>query len=98
MTLTFNLVITAIAFVSIVVLFLGLKPWAHEMLRPNDFLDRPALWRLGVIAALHFGLWFYLGIEGTTQAAEEVRSPARSLPLGTMLGMITLLIAATMTW
>ena len=53
---------------------------------------------LGVIAALHFGLWFYLGIEGTTQAAEEVRSPARALPLGTMTGMITLLVAATMTW
>ena len=27
-----------------------------------------------------------------------MRSPARSLPLGTMAGMITLLIAATLTW
>jgi ethanolamine permease len=97
-TLTFNLVITAIAFLSIVVLFLGLKPWSSEMLRPDDFLTGLPYGWLGVIAALHFGLWFYLGIEGTTQAAEEVRSPARSLPLGTMLGMITLLIAATMTW
>ena len=50
------------------------------------------------MASLHFGLWYYLGIEGTCQAAEEVRSPARSLPLGTMTGIITLLIAATMTW
>ena len=32
------------------------------------------------------------------QAAEEVRSPARSLPFGTMAGIITLLIAATLTW
>jgi ethanolamine permease len=47
---------------------------------------------------MHFGIWFYLGIEGTCQAAEEVRSPARSLPYGTMSGMITLLIAATLTW
>ncbi|MCB1485418.1 MAG: APC family permease, partial [Hyphomicrobiaceae bacterium] len=53
---------------------------------------------MGVIAAMHFGLWYYLGIEGTTQAAEEVRSPARALPLGTMTGIITLLIAASMTW
>ena len=45
-----------------------------------------------------FGIWYYLGIEGTTQAAEEVRSPARSLPYGTMAGMITLLIAAALTW
>ena len=53
---------------------------------------------LGVFASLHFGLWYYLGIEGTSQAAEEVRSPARALPLGTMTGMITLLIAAMLTW
>ena len=53
---------------------------------------------LGIVAALHFGLWYYLGIEGTCQAAEEVRSPARSLPYGTMAGIMTLLIAATLTW
>jgi ethanolamine permease len=47
---------------------------------------------------MHFGLWFYLGIEGTTQAAEEVRSPARALPFGTLAGIMTLLIAATLTW
>src|SRR5690606_28540586 len=29
---------------------------------------------------------------------EEVRSAGRSLPLGTMSGMITLLIAASLTW
>ena len=53
---------------------------------------------IGVIAAFQFGIWYYLGIEGTTQAAEEVRSPARSLPYGTMAGIITLLIAAALTW
>jgi ethanolamine permease len=53
---------------------------------------------LGIVAAMHFGLWYYLGIEGTCQAAEEVRSPARSLPFGTMAGIMTLLIAATLTW
>jgi len=43
-------------------------------------------------------MWYYLGIEGTCQAAEECRSAARSIPLGTMTGMITLLIAAILTW
>ena len=51
-----------------------------------------------MVAALQFGMWYYLGIEGTCQAAEEVRSAGRSIPLGTMCGMITLLIAAAMTW
>ncbi|GLS23237.1 transporter [Labrys miyagiensis] len=97
-TLTFNLVITAIAFIAIILLFFGVRPWSNELLKPAEFLNGLPYGWLGVIAALHFGLWFYLGIEGTTQAAEEVRSPARSLPLGTMLGMITLLIAAAITW
>ena len=99
-TLTFSLVITAFAFVSILVLFFTVAPWSdasplrHAELIPKDL---PYGW-LGVLASMHFGLWFYLGIEGTTQAAEEVRSPPRALPYGTMSGMITLAIAATLTW
>jgi ethanolamine permease len=98
-TLTFNLVITAIAFISILVLFAAVTgPWAVVEMKHSQLLTGLPYGWLGVLAALHFGLWYYLGIEGTTQAAEEVRSPARALPLGTMTGMITLLIAAVMTW
>jgi ethanolamine permease len=43
-------------------------------------------------------MWFYLGIEGTAQAAEECRSPSRSIPLGSLAGIMTLIIAATITW
>lgn len=99
-TLTFNLVITAFAFLAIMVLFFSVMPWSGATpLRHADLIgkDLPYGW-LGVLAAMHFGLWFYLGIEGTTQAAEEVRSPPRALPYGTMAGMITLAIAATLTW
>jgi ethanolamine permease len=98
-TLTFNLVITAFAFVAILILFVATVPWseASPMRHAELMTDLPYGW-LGVLAAMHFGLWFYLGIEGTTQAAEEVRSPARSLPFGTLAGIMTLLIAATLTW
>ena len=102
MTLNVNFVITALAYVAIIILFLSVSPWSQgtvlklgEMVTPDNAL--PYGW-LGVIAAFHFGIWYYLGIEGTTQAAEEVRSPARALPLGTMSGMITLLIGAALTW
>ena len=82
-------------FFSIVILFIGVKPWAPgEVLLHKDLLTPLPYGWIGVIAALHFGMWFYLGIEGTCQAAEEVRSPGRALPLGTMSGIITLLIAA----
>lgn len=99
MTLTVNFVITAIAFLAIIVLFIGVEPWApgKVMLHKELLTDLPYGW-IGVIAALQFGMWYYLGIEGTCQAAEEVRSAGRSIPLGTMSGMITLLIAATLTW
>ncbi|WP_395660287.1 APC family permease [Aestuariivirga sp.] len=102
MTLNVNFVITAIAYAAIIVLFFSVQPWAqgtvlklNEMVTPENAL--PYGW-IGVIAAFHWGIWFYLGIEGTTQAAEEVRSPPRSLPYGTMAGMITLLIGASLTW
>lgn len=99
MTLTVNFVITAVAFLSILVFFFASAPWAAGgMLQHKALLTELPYGWLGVLAAMHFGIWFYLGIEGTCQAAEEVRSPARSLPYGTMSGMITLLIAATLTW
>lgn len=102
MTLNVNFVITALAYLSIVILFFSVQPWSqgvvlklNELVTPQNAL--PYGW-IGVIAAFQFAIWYYLGIEGTTQAAEEVRSPARSLPYGTMAGMITLLIAAALTW
>ncbi|MFC3085175.1 APC family permease [Tabrizicola soli] len=100
-TLTFNLVITAIAFIAIITLFLSTSGVLGGGIMEHAALfeghELPYGW-IGVLAAMHFGLWYYLGIEGTTQAAEEVRSPARSLPFGTLAGIMTLLIAATLTW
>lgn len=100
-TLTFNLVITTIAFAAIIVLFLSTSGIIGEGIMQHAALfegqEKPYGW-IGIVAAMHFGLWFYLGIEGTTQAAEEVRSPARALPFGTLAGIMTLLIAATLTW
>ncbi len=101
MALSVNFLITAIAFVSIIILF-----FAYQFgIGTTEGLQHAALgmgtlpygW-MGVLAAFQFAIWYYLGIEGTCQAAEEVRSCGRSLPLGTMTGMITLLIAAALTW
>lgn len=101
-TLNMNFVITGLAYLSIMILFFSVQPWSQgvvlklgDMVTPDNAL--PYGW-IGVIAAFQFGIWYYLGIEGTTQAAEEVRSPARSLPFGTLSGIITLLIGAAITW
>jgi ethanolamine permease len=102
MTLNVNFVITALAYLAIIILFFSVQPWSQgavlklgDMVTPENAL--PYGW-IGVIAGFHWGIWYYLGIEGTTQAAEEVRSPARSLPYGTMSGIITLIIGASLTW
>ena len=99
MTLTINFVITLFAFLSILVLFLAVEPATPgAVLHHKELLtDLPYGW-LGVVASLQFGMWYYLGIEGTCQAAEEVRSAGRAIPLGTMGGMMTLLVAASLTW
>ena len=93
-TLNVNFVVTALAYASIVILFFSREPWNRAHAEAWGARQRaeslPYGW-IGVIASFQFAIWYYLGIEGTTQAAEEVRSPARSLPYGTMAGIITLL-------
>lgn len=106
-SLTFNAVITGVAFLTIIVLLFGSEFWNPGKIIKSEELfaqlpgqadpKSPYGW-LGFLAALQFGIWYYLGIEGTCQAAEECRSAPRALPIGTMSGLITLLIAATITW
>lgn len=99
MTLTLNFVIALFAFLSILVLFVATDPLnPGAVLKHSGLLtDLPYGW-IGVVASLQFGMWYYLGIEGTCQAAEEVRSAGRAIPLGTMGGMMTLVVAASLTW
>ena len=98
-TLTLNLVITFLAFISLIVLFFAVDPLNQGAVLQHKALltDLPYGW-IGVVASLQFGMWYYLGIEGTCQAAEEVRSAGRAIPIGTLGGMMTLLVAATITW
>ena len=45
----------------------------------------------GVIAALPFGIWFFLGVEGVPLAAEEASDPKRDMPRG-IIGSMAILI------
>ncbi|HEY3423411.1 MAG TPA: amino acid permease [Negativicutes bacterium] len=98
-TLSFNFIITMIAFVSIFILLFSTKFYSPQsMLRFSDLTNGLPYGWLGIVASLQFGIWLYLGIEGTTLAAEECRSTSRALPVGTLVGMVTLLIGASITW
>lgn len=102
-TLSVNFVITGFAFFTLLALFVGVQGWNPSAATAFDGLvssmdsGLPYGW-LGVVAAFQFGMWFYLGIEGTAQAAEECRSASRSIPLGSLAGIMTLIVAASITW
>ncbi|GLK68794.1 amino acid permease [Hansschlegelia plantiphila] len=50
----------------------------------------------GVLATLPFAVWLFLAIEQLPLAAEESVDPARDMPKGIILGMITLMVSAFM--
>jgi len=99
-TLTFNFIITAIAYITIFLLLFSTRFFSptESILRLPELTNGLPYGWIGIIAAMQFGIWFYLGIEGTALAAEECRSTSRSLPVGAVVGFVTLLIGATITW
>ncbi|PXY21953.1 ethanolamine permease [Prauserella flavalba] len=50
----------------------------------------------GAMAALVYGIWFFLAIEGVPLAAEEARDPERDMPRGIIAGMAVLVVFAAL--
>jgi ethanolamine permease len=59
----------------------------------SDFLP---MGYAGVVAALVYGIWFFLAVEGVPLAAEETDNPARDMPRGIIAAMLTLLLFAAL--
>ncbi|TGK51701.1 ethanolamine permease [Leptospira kanakyensis] len=47
-----------------------------------------------VFLSIPFAIWFFLAVEGVALASEEVRNPARDIPIGYTAGIFTLLCLA----
>lgn len=99
-TFTLNFFITAAAFASVMLLLFSTNFYdPHEtLLNLHRITDTLPYGKLGILAAMQFSCWFYLGIEGTALAADDCRSAGRALPLGAFIGLSTLLIGGTTTW
>lgn len=99
-SLTLNFFITAFAFCCVIVLLFATNFYDPQatLLQLKELTNGIPFGLLGVFAALQFSCWFFLGIEGTAMTADECRSPHRSLPVGAMVGLSTLLIGGTVTW
>ena len=98
--LTLNFFLTFVSAIAIVLFFMYtvLGIGGVPNFDPSNLFSGAMPYGLvGVFAALQFGPWFYLGIEGAAMCAEECKRPTRAVPLGQQAGMITLLLMAGMT-
>ncbi|MCX6198329.1 MAG: ethanolamine permease [Bacteroidetes bacterium] len=92
---TFELIITIIA-VGELSLFaaLTLPHFQIQNLQTNPFPHGIS----GIFAAIPFAIWFFLGMEGLANVAEETINPQQNITKGFMYSMITLGILAAMTF
>ena len=99
-TLTLNFIITAAAFISVIMLLFSTNFYnpSTTVIKLKEMTDGLPYGFLGVLAAMQFGIWFFLGIEGTVMSTTECRSAGRAIPVGSMTGLLTLLIGGTITW
>jgi ethanolamine permease len=91
----FELVITILA-VAELLLFaaLTLPHFRTTNLKMDAF---PHGWE-GVLSAIPFAIWFFLGIEGVANVAEETIKPQRSILLGFGSAIFTLVILCVLTF
>jgi ethanolamine permease len=93
--------ITAIAVVALVAFVIGMVPKFDPSnlvdIAPTDAAGAGPFLPFGVagiLAALVYGIWFFLAVEGVPLAAEEARDPKRDMPRGIIAAMCTLLVFA----
>jgi ethanolamine permease len=91
----FELVITLLA-VGELLVFAGVTfpHFSFKNLAEDNF---PHGWR-GVWAAVPFAIWFFLGLEGVANAAEETINPRRNVLLGFGSALLTLIILCVLVF
>ncbi len=92
---SFELFITIIA-VTELLIFSGftLPHFKVENLTTNSFPNGIE----GIFMAIPFAIWFFLGLEGIANVAEETINPQKNITKGFASAMITLVILATLTF
>ncbi|MDQ6609925.1 MAG: ethanolamine permease, partial [Bacteroidota bacterium] len=92
---TFELIITILA-IGELLLFAGisLPHFKMQHLQQDAF---PNEWK-GVFASIPFAIWFFLGIEGVANVAEETIRPQRTILIGFGSAILTLVILCILTF
>jgi ethanolamine permease len=87
----FELFVTVLAVIELVVFMAVVAPGFSF---DNFLRDSMPHGAAGVLAAIPFAIWFFLAIEGVAMAAEEVKDPDKTIPLGYISGIVTLVVLA----
>lgn len=86
----FELIVTVIALFGLLLFVaLALPHFNLDQLRSNPL---PNGWS-GSLAAIPFAIWFFLGIEGVANVAEETMRPQRDILFGFGFALLTLVLA-----
>lgn len=95
--------ITAIAVLALIATVVGLIPHFEFGNLVNIEADGSALSSSflpygisGALAALVYGIWFFLAVEGVPLAAEEAGDPKKDMPRGIITAMTILLVTASL--
>ncbi len=96
-------VITSVALVALLATVVGLLPKFDFSNLTNIDPDGSAMSGSllpfgisGVLAALVYGIWFFLAVEGVPLAAEETSDPKKDMPRGIIVAMGVLLVTAAL--
>lgn len=91
-------VITAVALVALLTFVVAMIPHFDSAnlfdIAPTDAAGASSFLPFGtsgVLAALVFGIWFFLAVEGVPLAAEESANPKRDMPRGIITAILVLL-------
>lgn len=92
------MVITVVAVVALIVFIIGMLPHfnAANLFDIVPAAGGSALFPYGfngILAALPFGIWFFLAVEGVPLAAEEAKNPKKDVPKGIIVAVCALVIS-----
>lgn len=88
----FSLVVTILSVAELVLFMALILPYFSV----ENFMahNPPELRANDVFAGIPFAIWFFLAIEGVAMVAEEVKEPRRTIPIGYISAILTLVFLA----
>lgn len=92
---TFELIVTVVAVSGLIFFCVITVPHFEPVNLQRNSLPRGVE---GIFAAVPFAIWFFLGIEGVANLAEETKDPHRTMSRGFLSALFTLVILCMFTF